>query len=666
MTTDQAALIFVLPGENAESVMQKVLETGASRVNVLVSDAATALRNPAQAARLQQAAVADGIELILISADPETLAAARKSNIATLTVSGAPILAPGLGMAAPQVLPPEPRASASGRLAADLSDGDAEFLKSLDDLDLAPSLSRDADDVELAAAFDSLTSALNDAPRRQSDPDADFAADLDSIDIAATAAPTAPRQRIRPEDIELSATERARAAGHSAPPPSRPAPRPQPGPAAEAATQPIPRRGAVVPVPADERRAVRNPWLIPALSAVLLFLLLAIGLVLVLGNRATVTIAAPVRPDAVVPITDLPLPLASPGSGDTSTAIAAEALASDVAFSVEGRITEGTLAPSGTASGVVQILNLNTQPFSLPAGTEFIAVQPNGQEVPFVSNANVSVPPATTQDTGAQVVINRGQIDVAVSARSAGSASNVEANSIRRVVLPGGQSFSVESGTLTVRHNALGGGSESEVRIVKESDVSSVLAAALTGLDTEARRQINGLAAARGLVLEETTITPRRSELEQLQGFEYFVSPAVGETLSPESATFSVTTQARYAALATPVGQTLQDQIAAVFTEQLRQAGLISPGDCQAPFVTDWAWTGSVLTVDGDIRPDPACGDDLDATVYNQVREAVRGKSRADAAAALDALVAQGRIGSYTLPDQATLPGWDWQIRVDS
>lgn len=664
MTTDQAALVFVVPNDDAASVLQKVLEAGGDRVNLLVSDAATALRDPAQAAQLQQAAQASGIELIVISADPQTLAAARMSNLVTLAVNGASVRAPGAVVPPAPVLP-EPRASASGRLAADLSDGDADFLRSLDDLDLAPPVRRDADDAELAAAFDSLSSALHEPPRRSANPDADFAADLDDIDVVAASRPTAPRQRIRPEDIELSAAERARAAGHSAPPPSRPAPRPQSSRAAEAATQPIPRRGSVAAEPPDANRRAGNPWLIPALSALLILLLLAIGFVLVLGNRATVTIAAPVRADDVVPVTDLPLPLASPGTGDTSTALQAEALASDVAFSAEGTITEGTLAPSGTANGIVQILSLNTQPFNLPAGTEFIAVQPDGQEVPFVSNTDIVVPPATTQDTGAQVVTSRGQIDVPVSARSAGSASNVDANSIRRVVLPGGQSFSVESGALTVRHNPLVGGSESEVRIVRESDVQPVLAAALTGLDAEARRQISGLAAARGLVLEETTITPRRSDLEQLQGFEVFVSPAVGETLSPESSTFSVTVQARYAALATPDGNALQNQIEGVFTEQVRQAGLISPGDCRAPFVTDWAWDGSVLTVDGDIRPDPACGNALDASVYNQVRAAVRGKSRAEAAAALDALVAQGVIGSYTLPDRETMPGWDWQIRVE-
>jgi hypothetical protein len=43
----------------------------------------------------------------------------------------------------------------------------------------------------------------------------------------------------------------------------------------------------------------------------------------------------------------------------------------------------------------------------------------------------------------------------------------------------------------------------------------------------------------------------------------------------------------------------------------------------------------------------------------------VRGKSREEADAALQALVAQGLIGSYTLPSNAQMPSFDWQIDIE-
>jgi hypothetical protein len=418
------------------------------------------------------------------------------------------------------------------------------------------------------------------------------------------------------------------------------------------------------PAPPPARR--RSIWpLVGALA--LLAALLVGGALFLLAGRATVTVAAPVRPDTVEPVEGLILPLAPAGSAPAGTAVVAEPIGSDVAASQQGEVAEGTMTPSGTASGVVNILNSSSQSILLPAGTEFIAVRADGQEVPFVSTAEVLVPGATTADQGAQIVTTRGQAEVPVSARSPGSGSNVDANSIRSMTPPGGPTFNTGSGNLLVSNPAIGGGSEQEVRIVKDGDVQALLGAALEQLDAEARRQLEGLAQARGLTVDTSTITPRRSELEQLQGFETVVDPPVGATLDPANPRFTVTVQARYGALATPANQPMDRQLGPAFTEQLRQAGLLQPGDCRAPSVSGWRWDGESLLVDGQIAPDtqsPGCAGGLDAATLAQVREAVRGRSRPEAEAALQALVAQGVIGGYTLPDAASLPRFDWQLSV--
>jgi hypothetical protein len=68
------------------------------------------------------------------------------------------------------------------------------------------------------------------------------------------------------------------------------------------------------------------------------------------------------------------------------------------------------------------------------------------------------------------------------------------------------------------------------------------------------------------------------------------------------------------------------------------------------------------------VRPDtlsPRCSGGLDDATLAQVRQAVLGKPRAEAEAALQVLVDQGLIGSFTLPENVTsMPMFDWQLTV--
>ena len=368
----------------------------------------------------------------------------------------------------------------------------------------------------------------------------------------------------------------------------------------------------------------------------------------------------------VEPVAALPLPLTTLGSG-TTTAIAAEVVGEQVAFSVLGEVVEVTRSPSSSARGTIVIFNSTTQEVQLPVGTEFIALRGDGQEVAFLSLTDMIIPASTTTDTGAQIITNRGQASVEVEARSPGSGSNVEGNSVQRITPPGGITFNVGIGGLLVQHGPLAGGNETDVRIVKDSDVAKLLAPALEGLDKEARRRLDDRANNRGLTLELTTIQPNRNELEQLQGFEQKIDPDLGREATPG---FTLTVQANYSALVTAPERPLERQLGSAFTEQLRQAGRLVPGDCRTSAVTDWRWDGATLQlfVEGQIVPDtsnPGCGGELSTELLDQVRDVVRGKSRTEAEAALDAMVASGLIGSYRLPAIDYLPGWDWQLQVN-
>jgi hypothetical protein len=72
--------------------------------------------------------------------------------------------------------------------------------------------------------------------------------------------------------------------------------------------------------------------------------------------------------------------------------------------------------------------------------------------------------------------------------------------------------------------------------------------------------------------------------------------------------------------------------------------------------ITNFHWDGSVLTVDGVLEP---TGDPIELNREQRVAiiQAVQGRTRAEAEAALDSFVNRGIIGGYSLPDDLeTLP----------
>lgn len=649
MARDETALVLVLPEDGADVILAKLRASGARSVQLLVSEGAVALRRPDVAARIGDLAVAEGVDVTLISSDRPTIEAARAGGIQTLLVPDARVLAPTRSVRSDRPATPystnvierrqgqaqPPRAPAPPR------PEDA----ALDNFDAPPpTRPGEAADEDLDAALAGLSAALDNPGRGRVAPLSDeeiLAASLDS---------TPPRGQMRPKAAATTAGSLGRI---------EPAPRPVPRDTPSSLPVPLPQ-------PRRDAPARRRAWPIAALVLLLLLLLGGIGGLWLWNSRVTVAVTAPVRSEDVTPFEALAVPITATAS-EGGTAVIAEPLSSDVAASQEGEVTEGTLTPSGTASGVVTVRNSSSQAILLSAGTEFIAVKADGQEVPFISSAEALVPGATTADQGAQIITTRGEAQVPVSARSPGSGSNVDANTVRRITPPGGASFNLGPGGLSVFHDPLAGGSEQEVRVIKDSDVQRLLAPALEALDAEARRQLDGLAQARGLAVDASTISPQRAELEQLQGFDTMINPPVGSTLDANSPRFTLTVQAAYSALATPADRPLDQQLGPVVTEQLRRAGQLQPGDCRAPSVTAWRWDGQGLLVDGRVAPDtqsPRCQGGLDDAALAQVREAVRGKSRAEAEAALQALVAEGVIGSYTLPDTASLPSWDWQLTV--
>src|SRR6185295_4284843 len=137
---------------------------------------------------------------------------------------------------------------------------------------------------------------------------------------------------------------------------------------------------------------------------------------------------------------------------------------------------------TGVAKGVVTIVNTVENPVPLPKDTELIGQNASGNEVRFTLDADAIVPPAVTSTSLTGRSTTYGQIDVGVTARSPGSASNVGENSIKQILIPGQQPIVSDSSNFLIRHPPITGGGEQPVQIVTDADVQRVLGEALTGL----------------------------------------------------------------------------------------------------------------------------------------------------------------------------------------
>lgn len=675
MVADNSTLVMVMPGDDIDAVIDRVSATNASTVQLLIPDGATALQTGQDVRRLCAAAGDQGITLLPICSDEQILDAFRLNGVAAIVVQKTrvrPDVKPDQTarrsyttrqMASEEpIIQPPPAVEENDddflrelneRAQKQTSSEDDQLLDAMDHMPPRSAATRPGDD-ELAAQFDDFSDALE--------------SEQQATEAYATR-PIPPRPpRVRPEDIELSPEETARAARTRTSTPTRPrVSQPVPRPEVQPIPPPhdAPRRSSERR-PRRSRRSGRPGWLPVVLISVLVLLLFTAAIFLIFGNRVTVVLSLPERPTEIRSFEDQVVPLVSPGGEASASAVQAAEVRSEASFSVSGQAGTEVAEPVGTAGGTVLLRNLGTQAFPIPAGTEFIAVNEQGQEVRFASEADVTVPPSTTSRQGAQIITSLGEATVNVVARSPGSAANVGANTIRQIAPPGQPPIAVNTGSgLEAVHDPLTGGSEAMVRIVSEADVQQVLGEALTGLNNQARQNLEQEAVSQSLIFEPTTVTPSPDQLAAGQGYEIIVNPPIGERVpDPNNPAFDVQVRGVFSALATPPGRPLQDQIQQALPEQLRISDLIRPGDGQVPLITGWNWDGQRLTVRGELRPSDS-GAAIDQATLDAIKSSIAGKSRAEADAALENFVQQGVIGGYTLPEVASLPGWDFQITLE-
>ncbi len=126
-----------------------------------------------------------------------------------------------------------------------------------------------------------------------------------------------------------------------------------------------------------------------------------------------------------------------------------------------------------------------------------------------------------------------------------------------------------------------------------------------------------------------------------------------------------VASAARFNALATPANNLVQKQLETVVQQHFVQR---TPPMCagaagQQPRI-DYSWDGTSLKINGAMICTPQAG--FAESTRLRVREALRGKSREEAVAALQALQNEGLIGNFEIPDDVqSMPGFDIMLNIN-
>lgn len=641
MSAAESALVPLSPDDTVDTALAKVRATRSRMVQLLVPPDTGAFQAPRGFERLRRALEADGVLLLVFSADAQVIAAAKRNDIESFQIDD--------GRTKRPPLPPRDR---STRVLPEtrLDPRDAAFL---DALGQVPARDRYADeaDADLYAALDDFSDATQTYERdEQRGGDEDFADALDDwAGIESEPARGGTTRRFSAADFDVDTDERERPRSTRR------------GTGGRSSTR---SRNIYDYEPADEREPARRSPLPLILVAVLVLLVLG-ALAWGLSNRTTVVIAPPASAAGDHPFEGVIIPLDPSGAGG-GAAVQAAPVTADVEVAVTGTVQAETLSPSGTAKGEVTIVNTIESAVPLPKGSEFIGTNDKGEEVRFTLDADATVPPAQTTTSISGRSTTYGQINVGVTARSPGSASNVGENAIKQILIPGQQPIVTDTSNFLIRNAPIGGGSEASQRIVTRQDVDGLLAQLLTDLYNTGVQQLRSKIDESKFGVDASTVSPSTTQLgENGPSQPLVVEPGIGQPVAdPNNPTFRVTARESFKGLAAPSGNSVTDQLGKVVRDYFAQRtdGPCKAGETPSQEVRAVHWDGDRLTIDGIQRCGAAVG--LSAETLAKVKETLRGQSREAAEAGLRSLQAQGLIGDFQLPDRASFPRFDFLLNI--
>lgn len=398
------------------------------------------------------------------------------------------------------------------------------------------------------------------------------------------------------------------------------------------------------------RRNAAWQWVLMAL----LGSLLGVGLWAVTVHT-TVTLVPPLGDTRIIPLNEVEFDVMPVGDA-SATQIEAARLETTITVSeVSEALTEVPM-PDGRARGTVQVINMLDQPINLPPGTEFIA-RGASNEVRLMLDESTMVPAAVTETSLTGSTTRYGQVEVAVTARSAGSASNIGENRVTTLLLPGQGALASDQGQIILRNGLIGGGSETMRRIVSESDMARLLGAALAKSYVQGLKDLQAQAQQRMLTIDNATILPAMATLGSPSVYgEPRLEPAVGTVLDPRSAEVRLTVQMTFSALAVKSDDAVQVQLQRVVPQRFQsgRTPVCKVGELPKFWIESWQATKSSILVNGEVRCAPQMP--VDDAVVAALPGQLQGLSIDQAQRILENLKEQGIISDYQLPTRAMMP----------
>lgn len=636
MTSGASDLVMVMPTDTFDSIAKQIRASGAGVIQLLIADNNPAFQSADTFTRLAELVRRGRVQLMVISSDELTLAAAQGAGLDVVGVDGARISMP----TPPQALPPEDTYKTHVIPREELDppasrDEDSDLLAHLYST-APPSAQRYPAPDSLDDDLDEdLDDGLDDGPRARQDRQHSRRDDLDDLDdLDDDYLPLGRRPLDEIEDVTPSRGSRAYGRRGSSQPSAR-----------QRGRRPIP---AYADFDDDLPRQQRGSFVLPIILGILLVaLLIGFGFYM---NRPLVAFWPPSTNVKITPFSNEIIPIAE-SSADGS--IQAQPISTRVEQTIQGTASQQP-SPSGTARGTVQIINALNNPIDLPVGTEFIGTNSAGQQVGFLIDSPATVPAAISTSDLFGSRVEFGKIDIQVSARSPGSASNIAADSLTQMIVPGQPPIS-NSEQVRLINQPIEGGTEELLYIVTEQDVRNILGTGLGKLYQNAQTKLSAM-PPQGLSLDPDTIWPNTTSLGDPENYDTpVITPTVGQPVDQANPVFTMTLSANFSALAAPKPIQLQMQSFLKSYFYQRSGTALCGNDSQFDVTPSrTVWNGQQLLVDGELTCTPKTA--ITTEMQAQVQRAVLGQSYSAAKANLDQLQSQGVIGSYQLPNVESFP----------